>query len=133
MLLQELDWWWLHERIQNITSKFQVVRKSGGSWQDISGTVECYHKAKEGQLRLHGYTPKLAGELFYSFRPEQVKGLTVDQLYLRGVQLYRRMTVPHRVSEAEFATTRPWVYSIISKRASQLTSSILGGFSCIGG
>ena len=77
-------------------------------------TVDEYQEVKERVLKVCGYTPKLAAEVFYGFRCEQSKGMTADQLYHRGVQLFRRMIAPHKVSEeAEFAILRGWVCAVI--------------------
>ena len=54
--------------------------------------------------------------MFYGFRSENSKGMTADQLYHRGLQLFR--WIVHRVSEAaEFAILRGWVSAGISKKA----------------
>ena len=84
-------------------------------------TGDKYQEVKERLLKVCGYTPKLAAEVFYGFRCEHSKGMTADQLYHRGVQLFRRMIAPHRVSdEAEFTILRGWVCSVIPKRARTL-------------
>ena len=44
--------------------------------------------------------------------------MTADQLYHRGVQLFRRLVAPHKVGEeAEFAILKGWVSSVVPKRA----------------
>ena len=92
--------------------------KMGCAWQDICASVNGYHNVKEKLLKVCGYTLKLAAEVFYGFRSENSKGMTADQLYHRGLQLFRRMVAPHRVSEAaEFAILRGWVSAGISKKA----------------
>ena len=83
------------EWITIISSK--LSGKMGSAWQDICGSVDDYQEAKGRILKVCGYTPKLAAELFFGFRPEQSKGLTAAQLYHRGLQLFRRMVAPHRV------------------------------------
>ena len=92
--------------------------KMGNAWQDLCVVVEDYQEVKSRMLKVCGYTAKLAGEVFYGFKREQVKGMTADQLYHRGVQLFRRMVAPIKASEAlEFAILRAWVCSIIPKQA----------------
>ena len=73
--------------------------KIGSIWQDVSATVEGYKEVKSRVLKVCGHTPKLAAELYYGFRIEHSKGLTADQLYYRGKQLFRRMIPPRRVEE----------------------------------
>ena len=92
--------------------------KLGSTWQDLCASVGSYQEVRAGLLRVCGYTPKLAGEVFYSFRAECIRGMSADQLYHRGVQLVRRMVAPLKLSaEMEFAILRPWVCSLVSKRA----------------
>ena len=92
--------------------------KIGSAWQDITITVADYSEARDRLLRMCGYTPRLAADSFFGFRAENSKGLTADQLYHRGQQLFRRMIAPGKVSEEiEFAILRGWVGTIISKRA----------------
>ena len=92
--------------------------KMGSVWQDLCVVVEDYQEVKSRLLKVCGYTAKLAGDVFYSFRSEQIKGMTADQLYHRGVQLFRRMVAPLRPSEdLEFAILRPWICSVIPKKA----------------
>ena len=44
--------------------------------------------------------------------------MSADQLYHRGVQLVRRMVAPLKLTaELEFAILRPWVCSLVPKRA----------------
>ena len=67
---------------------------------------------------MYGYTPKIAGEVFFGFKPEHTKGMTADQLYHRGVQFIRRMIAPLKLGEAvEFAILRPWVCAAVPKKA----------------
>ena len=69
-------------------------------------------------LKVCGHTPKMAAELYYGFKLENVKGLTADQLYYRGQQLFRRMVAPFRLEKgAEFAVLRGWVSSVVPKKA----------------
>ena len=92
--------------------------KLGTVWQDICATVEEYREVKNRVLKACGYTPKLAAEVFFGFKSEQSKGLTADQLYHRGVQLFRRMVAPHRIGEeAEFTILRGWISSVVPRKA----------------
>ena len=69
-------------------------------------------------LKVCGYTPKLAAEFFFGFKPEQSKGLTAEQLYHKGALLFRRMVAPHMVQrEVEFSIIRGWICSVIPMRA----------------
>ena len=84
-----------------------MASKMGGklesTWQDLCASVGSYQEVRAGLLRVCGYTPKLAGEVFYSFRAECIRGMSADQLYHRGVQLVRRMVAPLKLSaEIEF-------------------------------
>ena len=104
------------EWLTTISSKLNG--KMGSSWQDLCVTMDDYHEVKSSLLKVCGYTPKIAGEVFFSFKPEHTKGMTADQLYHRGVQLIRRMVAPLKLTEAlEFAILRPWVCSSVSKKA----------------
>ena len=95
--------------------------KIGTAWQDIVATGCEYQEAKNKLLKMCGYTPRLAADGFFGFKPEQSKGLTADQLYHRGLQLLRRMVAPHKATgDVEFAIMRGWVGTIISKRARML-------------
>ena len=88
------------------------------AWQDASALAGDYAEAKGKVLKMCGYTPKLAAEGFYSFRTEQCKGLTADQLFHKGLQMLRRMLAPVKIAEeAEFALMRGWVCHVIPKRA----------------
>ena len=98
--------------------------KVGSSWQDLCATSEDYQEVKGNLLKVCGYTPKIAGEVFYGFRAEHTRGMSADQLYHRGVQLVRRMVAPLKLSEAmEFAISKPWVSSAVSKKARMMLDS----------
>ena len=77
-----------------------------------------YQEAKDRLLKMCGYTPRLAADVFFGFKQDSSKGMTADQLYHRGQQLLRRMIAPGKASEeVEFAILRGWVGTVISKRA----------------
>ena len=46
----------------------KLCGKMGSVWQDICVTVEKYQEVKERVLKVCGYTPKLAAEVFYGFK-----------------------------------------------------------------
>ena len=98
--------------------------KVGSTWQDLCSGGEEYAEVKAGLLRICGYTPKLAGELFYFFKSDAIRGLSADQLYNRGVQLVRRMVSPQRLGpETEFNLVKPWVWSLMPKQARMMIDS----------
>ena len=65
------------EWVTIIASK--LCGKMGCAWQDICTSVGRYQDVKERLLKVCGYTPKLAAEVFYRFRCEHSKGMTADQ------------------------------------------------------
>ena len=92
--------------------------KLASAWQDITVTAVEYQEAKDRLLKMCGYTPRLAADVFFGFRAENSKGMTADQLYHRGQQLLRRMIAPGRASEeVEFAILRGWIGAVVPKRA----------------
>ena len=92
--------------------------KVGLVWQDLCVVSEDYQEVRNRLLKSCGYTAKLAGDLWFGFKAEQVRGLTADQLYHKGVQLLRRLLSPSKVGpEVEFALLRAWVGSVGPKRA----------------
>ena len=92
--------------------------KVGATWQDLCGSTDDYQLVKSGVLKVCGYTPKLAGEAFYGFRAESLRGMSADQVYHRGAQLLRRMVAPEKLSpEVEFSLLKPWVWSSVSRKA----------------
>ena len=92
--------------------------KVASVWQDLLAKGCGYQEARDGLLRASGYTPKSACEKLFSFRMDLNKGLTADQLYLRGQQLLRRTVAPARLDEAvEFAILRGWLGTVIPRRA----------------
>ena len=103
------------EWLNHMASK--LSGKVGASWQQLSTTTTDYQLVRNGVLRSCGYTPKLAGEAFFSFRAESNKGLAADQLYNRGAQLIRRMVAPEVLSKgAEFAIVKPWIWANVGKK-----------------
>ena len=81
------------------------------------GTDE-YQDVKSAVLKGCGYTPKAAGEAYYAFRTEQLKGLAADQVYRKGAQLLKRMVAPRVIDkELEFAIIKPWVWACVGRKA----------------
>ena len=104
--------------------------KVGAAWQDLCGTTDEYQVVKCGVLRVCGYTPKLAGEAFYGFKAESLKGMSADQVYHRGAQLLKRMVAPKKLeADVEFALLKPWVWSIVGRKARQMLDARVVGTS----
>ena len=104
------------EWLTHIAAK--LTGKMGTTWQDLCVDVTDYHEVKAKLLKICGYTPKVAAELFFGFKSEQIRGMTADQVYLRGVQLFRRLIAPHKVGEdAEFSILKGWVSYIVPRKA----------------
>ena len=92
--------------------------KMGTTWQDLCVDAVDYQEVKAKLLKICGYTPKVAAELFFGFKADQIRGMTADQVYHRGVQLFRRLIAPHKCGEdLEFSILKGWVSYIIPKRA----------------
>ena len=90
----------------------------GSTWQELCSEEDGYSEVKAGLLRICGYTSKLAGETFYDFKAEDIKGMSADQLYGRGLQLLRRMVAPGRLDpENEFRLLKPWIWSLVPRQA----------------
>ena len=111
----------VHEREWLTIMATKLTGKVGATWQDLCTSSEDYGEVRSGLLRVCGYTPKLAGEAFYGFRSEALKGMSADQAYHRGAQLLRRMVAPLKLSaEVEFALLKPWVWSLVGRKARQV-------------
>ena len=90
----------------------------GRAWQDIVSTTDVYAEAKVRLLESTGYTPSLAADTFYRFNVEKAKGMSADQLYSRGAQLYRRMVASHTdPKEIEFRVVKGWVKALVPRKA----------------
>ena len=99
-----------------LSAKFSGT--TGSIWRDVCAECEDYHVIKDRVLRACGYTAKLAGDVFFGFRFEHIKGKTADQLYQRGAQLLKRLIAPEKISRAaEFSIVKAWICSIIPKKA----------------
>ena len=96
----------------------KLTGKVASMWQDLLAKTGDYQEARDGLLKASGYTPKSACEKLFDFKMEQNKGLTADQLYLRGQQLLRRAVAPVRLEEkAEFSILRGWLGHVIPRKA----------------
>ena len=95
--------------------------KVGATWQDLCGTTDEYQVIKSGVLSVCGYTPKLAGEAFFSFKAESLRGMAADQAYNRGAQLLRRLVAPEKLSaKAEFVIVKAWLWSSVGRKCRQV-------------
>ena len=95
--------------------------KIGAAWQDRLMAGGEYKDIKAGLLTQCGYTPKHAGELFFGFKQESLRGMSGDQLWQRGVQLVRRIVAPAKLeADAEFALVKAWVWSVVPKRTKMM-------------
>ena len=91
--------------------------KVGTTWQEACVNTDDYQTVKGGVLKVCGYTPKLAGEAFYNFKAESLKGMAADQVYSRGAQLLRRMVAPDKLSaHVEFRILKPWIWASVGRR-----------------
>ena len=91
--------------------------KVGSAWQDLLMAGGCYRDVKAGLLKICGYTSKLAGELFFGFKQDALKGMSADQLWHRGVQLLRRIVAPAKLEPGvEFALVKAWIWSVVPRR-----------------
>ena len=80
----------------------------GATWQELCLTTDDYQSVRGAVLKGCGYTRKAAGEAFYAFKTESLKGMTADQVYRKGVQLLKRMLAPKVVDqETEFLMVQP--------------------------
>ena len=90
-------------------------------WQEISQAGSDYPTVRAAMLIGSGYTPRTAGSAFHSFRSENTKGMSGDQLYRRGVQLVQRMLAPVVLDkDALFRLVKPWVLACVSNRCVNL-------------
>ena len=93
----------------------------GSSWGDLRVEGATFKSMKAKLLASWGYTPKIAGDQFFNFKQENLKGMTPDHLWRRGVQLLRRIVAPLKLEAgAEFAIVKTWVWAVVPKRARTL-------------
>ena len=92
--------------------------KVGSTWQDLCMAGGGYQDVKAALLKVCGYTPKLAGDAFFGYKAEAMRGLSADQVYHRGAQLLRRMVAPNKLTaDLEFAILRHWVGFVVPRKA----------------
>ena len=90
----------------------------GTSWQELSDEGLGYKEVRTAWLKGCGYTPSLAGEAYYAFRQEQLKGMAGEQVFKKGAQLLKRMVAPLVLDKAMvFKIVKPWVYSCVGRKA----------------
>ena len=98
--------------------------KQGAAWEDLQNEGANYRSMKAGLLSICGYTPKIAGDLFFGFKQEALKGMTADHLWRRGVQLIRRMVAPEKIEKRiEFLILKAWILAVVPKRTRLLLDS----------
>ena len=90
----------------------------GNNWQERRDDGLDYQSLRVACLKGCGYTPDLAGDEFFSFRYEHLKGLAGEQVYKKGAQLLKRMVAPTVLDpEAVFKIVKRWVYNCVGRRA----------------
>ena len=57
----------------------------GSTWSDLRVEGATFKSMKASLLVSWGYTPKIAGDQFFNFKQENLKGMTPDHLWRRGV------------------------------------------------
>ena len=98
--------------------------KVGAAWEDLQVEGGEYRSMKAGLLSICGYTPKIAGDLFFGFRQEALRGMTADHLWRRGVQLLRRMVAPDKLEPGvEFSIVKAWIWAVVPRRTRLLLDS----------
>ena len=98
--------------------------KVGAAWQDLQVEGGEYRSMKTGLLSICGYTPKIAGELFFGFKQDALRGMTADHLWRRGVQLLRRMVAPAKLEPGiEFSIVKAWVWAVVPRKTRLLLDS----------
>ena len=102
----------------------KLTGKVGAAWEDLQVKGGGYRSMKAGLLSICGYTPKIAGDLFFGFRQEALKGMTADHLWRRGVQLLRRMVAPDKIEPGvEFSIIKAWIWAVVPRRTRLLLDS----------
>ena len=92
--------------------------KIGSTWSDLKVEGATFKSMKAELLVSWGYTPKIAGDQFFNFKQENLKGMTPGHLWRRGIQLLRRVVAPIKLeAEAEFLIVKAWVWAVVPRRA----------------
>ena len=98
--------------------------RQGAAWEDLQVEGADYRSMKTSLLSICGYTPKIAGDLFFGFRQEALRGMTADHLWRRGVQLFRRMVAPDKAEPSlEFSVVKAWILSVVPRGTRLLLDS----------
>ena len=96
----------------------KLTGELGVSWQELCMGEADYRAVRAALLKGCGYTPRAAGEAYYGFRQEHLKGLAGEQVYKRGAQLLKRMIAPTVLDkETVFKIVKPWVYACVGRGA----------------
>ena len=96
----------------------KLTGQVGNNWQERREDGLDYQSLRVACLKGCGYTPDLAGDEFFSFRYEHLKGLAGEQVYTKGAQLLKRMVAPTVLDpEAVFKIVKRWVYNCVGRRA----------------
>ena len=90
----------------------------GTSWQDLADAGLDYWGARDALLKGKGYTAGQAGDDFFTFKQEHLKGLAGEQVFKKGAQLLRRMVAPIVLDkDVVFRIVKHWVYNCVGRRA----------------
>ena len=90
----------------------------GAKWQELCLVSDNYQEVRGAVLTGCGYTQKAAGEAYYAFRTDNLRGMSADQVLRKGVQLLRRLVAPEELNKrAEFNIVKPWVYANVGRKA----------------
>ena len=90
----------------------------GTSWQDLVDEGLDYWGVRTALLKGKGYTPSQAGDDFYAFKHEHLKGLAGEQVFKKGAQLLKRMVAPTILEKSTiFKIVKPWVLACVGRRA----------------
>ena len=96
----------------------KLTGQVGNTWQELRDGGLDYWAVRTAFLKGCGYTPSLAGDEFFSFRHEHLKGLAGEQVYKKGAQLLRRMVAPTVLDkDTVFKIVKHWVYNCVGRRA----------------
>ena len=77
-----------------------------------------YWGVRTALLKGKGYTPGQAGDDFFTFKQEHLKGLAGEQVFKKGAQLLKRMVAPTILEKSTiFKIVKPWVLACVGRRA----------------
>ena len=90
----------------------------GTSWQDLVDEGLDYWGVRTALLKGRGYTPEQAGDDFFTYKHEHLKGLAGEQVFKKGAQLLKRMVAPTILEKSTiFKIVKPWVLACVGRRA----------------